>query len=425
MKILFFHLMPYSELPGDFAETARSVWVDIDPKLYDPVKGHQLYNDYLDELELAAQVGFDGIAVNEHHSNGYGLMPSPNLMASALARTTRNAAIVVLGNSLALYNPPIRVAEELAMVDVMSGGRLVAGFPVGTPMDTCYAYGMNPATLRDRYGEAHDLIMQAWTRDEPFTFNGAYTKLRSVNCWPRPVQKPHPPVWIPGGGSVETWQWCAEMDYVYCYLSYYGYKLGRKQMQGFWAHVKDLGLEPNPYRSGFTQFVAVADSEDEAYDLYRESAEYFYHRCLHVHGGYAEPPGYKTEATVRAGVLSQVEMAARGGPGGGGQGAAPRAGSKAALGALTFEKMVEAGYILIGSPTQVAEKLHHVATELHCGHMMVLCHFGNMSKELCFYNTRLFAEKVMPEVRDLFDDQWEDRWWPSGASNPSRVGVGA
>ena len=170
MKAISFHFMPYADLPADFTETSRSVWADIDPKLYDPVKGHAMYRDYLDELELAAEVGFHGVAVNEHHANGYGLMPSPNLMASTLARTTRDAAIVVLGNSLALYNPPLRVAEEFAMLDVLSGGRLVAGFPVGTPMDTCYAYGVDPATLRDRYDEAHDLIMAAWTRDEPFTW---------------------------------------------------------------------------------------------------------------------------------------------------------------------------------------------------------------------------------------------------------------
>ena len=73
-------------------------------------------------------------------------MPSPNLMAAMLARRTSNAALIVLGNSLALYNPPIRVAEEFAMLDVASGGRLVAGFPVGTSMDTNFAYGQNPAT---------------------------------------------------------------------------------------------------------------------------------------------------------------------------------------------------------------------------------------------------------------------------------------
>src|SRR5439155_1498116 len=151
-------------------------WVS-DAALRDPVRGHQLYNEYLDMLEYADQMGFDAIGVNEHHQNGYGMMPSPNLMAAALARRCQNANLLVLGNSIALYNPPVRVAEEFAMLDVISGGRLIAGFPVGTSMDINYCYGQNPATVRDKYREAHDLIIKAWAEREPFAWNGKYTKL--------------------------------------------------------------------------------------------------------------------------------------------------------------------------------------------------------------------------------------------------------
>ena len=118
MKLMWFHLMPYTELPDDFRDTNPSVWVDIHSSLFDPKRAHLMYNDFMDELEYAAQCGFDAICVNEHHSNGYGLMPSPNLIASSLARRTTDTAICVMGNSLALYNPPTRVAEEFAMIDV-------------------------------------------------------------------------------------------------------------------------------------------------------------------------------------------------------------------------------------------------------------------------------------------------------------------
>ena len=83
----------------------------------------------MDELEYAADVGFDAVCVNEHHSNGYGLMPSPNLIATSLARRTTDTAICVMGNSLALYNPPTRVAEEFAMIDCISGGPVDRGLP--------------------------------------------------------------------------------------------------------------------------------------------------------------------------------------------------------------------------------------------------------------------------------------------------------
>ena len=101
MKFLWFHLMPYKELPDDFKDKHPSVWVDIHSSLFDPKRAHHMYNDFLDELEFAAVCGYDAICCNEHHSNGYGLMPSPNLVASALARRTTDTAICVLGNSLA------------------------------------------------------------------------------------------------------------------------------------------------------------------------------------------------------------------------------------------------------------------------------------------------------------------------------------
>ncbi|MEL0003982.1 MAG: LLM class flavin-dependent oxidoreductase [Rhodospirillales bacterium] len=411
MKQLWFHLMPYTDLPEDFRDNHPSVWVDVHSSLFDPRKAHGMYNDFMDELEYAADCGFDGICVNEHHSNGYGLMPSPNLIASSLARRTSDAALCVMGNSLALYNPPTRVAEEFAMIDCISGGRLIAGFPVGTPMDTCYAYGQNPSMLRERYLEAHDLVMKAWKEPETFSFNGRYNQQRYVNIWPRPVQNdPHPPVWIPGGGSVETWQWCAEMDYVYCYLSYYGYKAGMATMKGFWEEMDRLGKDKNPYRAGFLQFVGVAETEEEAYKLYKEPAEYFYGRCLHVDPRYATPPGYTTEATMRAGIQGQVSRVA--------------SDNKTALAvdkkAREFDAILDNGYVIIGTPDQVADKLKEVARELHVGQLMLLLQYGNMSRDVAMYNTKLYADHVLPQLKDMWDDEWENRWWPKPMAQGQR-----
>ncbi len=404
MKLHFFHLMPYRFLPDDFAEKHRSVWVDVDSTLFDPVKGHQIYNENLDELEYADELGFDGICVNEHHQNAYGLMPSPNLMAAALARRTQNAALVVLGNSLALYNPPTRVAEEFAMLDCVSGGRLVAGFPVGTSMDTTFCYGQTPADLRDKYQEAHDLVMQAWTRPEVFAFNGKYTQLRYVNIWPRPIQQPHPPVWVPGGGSVETWEWVASHNYMYCYLSYFGHQRGLHVMKGYWDEVERQGKEPNPYRAGFLQFVAVSETDAQAEKDYAEHAEYFYNRCLHVYPGFADAPGYRTMRTVKAGLLSQFE----------------RGTAQAVSGGLKWKDMVENGYILAGSPESVSQQLEEAAKALRVGHMMVLLQFGSMPPELVRKNTELFAREVIPKVRGLWSE-YEDRWWIKPLSQHERV----
>jgi alkanesulfonate monooxygenase SsuD/methylene tetrahydromethanopterin reductase-like flavin-dependent oxidoreductase (luciferase family) len=319
----------------------------------------------------------------------------------------------VLGNSLALYNPPTRVAEEFAMLDVISGGRLIAGFPVGTPMDTCFAYGQNPSQLRERYLEAHDLVIKAWTEKDTFAFNGRYNQQRYVNIWPRPVQQPHPPIWIPGGGSVETWQWCAEMDYVYCYLSYYGYKAGKATMDGFWAEMERLGKDRNPYRAGFAQVVAVAETREQAIELYSQPAEYFFNRCLHVDPRFASPAGYSTEATQRAGLESMVKKAANA--------QSLIMGDKTNRG-MTMADFVERGYVVIGSPDEVVDQLNTLADDLNVGHLMVLMQFGNMGKELTQYNTKLFAEKVMPRLKTRFSE-WEDRWWPKPMDGNERAEI--
>jgi alkanesulfonate monooxygenase SsuD/methylene tetrahydromethanopterin reductase-like flavin-dependent oxidoreductase (luciferase family) len=222
------------------------------------------------------------------------------------------------------------------------------------------------------------------------------------------VQRPHPPVWIPGGGSVETWQWCAKMDYVYAYLSYFGFKDGRATMTGFWEEMKRLGKDLNPYRAGFLQFVGVAESREQAMELYREPAEYFYGRCLRVDPRWAMPPGYITEATQRAGIQGQI-----------GRAASLDARQKARA-TTQMEDIVERGYVIIGSPDEVAEQLTTVATDLNVAHLMMLLQFGSMGKDLAKYNTKLFAERVLPQLRGLFSE-WEDKWWPEPMAHADRA----
>ncbi len=398
MKFHFFNLMPWPYLPDDFRQKNRSVWVDVDSRLYDPVKGHRVYNEYLDLLELAADLGYDGVGVNEHHQNAYGMMPSPALMAATLARRTQDVTILLLGQSIALYNPPTRVAEEMAMLDVISGGRLVSGFPVGTSMDDNYAVGVNPATLRVKYQEAHDLILRAWAEPDTFAWNGKYYKLRYVNVWPRPIQKPHPPIWIPGGGSIETWDFCAENDYNYSYLSFSGYLRGEQLMAGFWHRMEELGKEFNPYQGAFAQQIVVGETDAEAQKLYEQHVRYFFERCLHVHGGFADAPGYRTEATIRAGFASQV-----------GTGIAS-AGSARALG-LSWKELIDEGFIIAGSPDSVTEQMENLVRRLRVGHIVALMHIGDMPYDKCAYSSELFAKKVMPRLRGFWKD-YEDRWSP-------------
>ena len=391
MRFTWFNLMPWPYLPEDFREKNHSVWVDIDSRLFDPAKGHQVYNQYLDLLEYAGTLGFDGIGVNEHHQNAYGLMPSPNIIAASLARRTDDVALVVLGASIALYNPPLRVAEEFAMLDCISGGRLVAGFPVGTSMDTNYCYGTIPGLTREKYKEAHELIKRAWAEREPFAFNGRYTKLRYVNLWPRPMQQPHPPIHIPGGGSLETFDFCIDNTYSYSYLSFGGYIRGQALMQGYWDRVAERNApDTSPYRAGFAQTICVAETDAEAERLYAKHVSYFYNRCLHVYPGFADAPGYRTIKTIQKGILSQYSP-------------------QTMFQELPWKELVDNGSVIAGSPETVRQRMEDLIQKLRVGNIFCLMQIGDMPKDKCMYSTRLFAEKVMPKLRNVFPEYADDR----------------
>ncbi len=137
MKIFGFHLMPHTDLPREHLDSADTSWVTLSNALFDPRHGHALYQRYLDELVCYDRAGFDGLCVNEHHQTPYGLMPSPNVAAAVLVPQTSckiallGNALPLLGNALPLRDHPLRVAEEVAMLDVISGGRIISGFVRG------------------------------------------------------------------------------------------------------------------------------------------------------------------------------------------------------------------------------------------------------------------------------------------------------
>ena len=177
----------------DFGATALM----FSNKHFDPVAGSRLYNQYIEHYKLAEEVGFDGIMLNEHHNAPFCMQAKCNVFASILAAITERVKIVLLGNPLPLADNPVRLAEELAMIDMVSKGRLVSGFVRGGGQEQL-ATGVNPAFNRERFEEAHDLIVRAWTQPGPFRWEGTHYQHRVVNPWAVPLQKPHPRIWIPG-----------------------------------------------------------------------------------------------------------------------------------------------------------------------------------------------------------------------------------
>src|SRR5277367_2103074 len=219
-----FHLMPYRDLPADFAQRYKSAYIDpIWFDVADPHKVGQYYNWTLDEFIHAARLGINGVCTNQHHQNVYGFMANPSLMGSVLAKQTNglNTAIVQLGSTLPSTSPPTRIAGEYAMLDRISGGRLVAGFPTGLPTDATISNGVVPLEQRERYREALDLVLKAWRAKEVFAWTRKHYQLPMVNLWPRPIQQPHPPIWIPGSGISSTAEFVVDRDYCFCSLHYF------------------------------------------------------------------------------------------------------------------------------------------------------------------------------------------------------------
>ncbi|PKB70057.1 MAG: monooxygenase, partial [SAR202 cluster bacterium Io17-Chloro-G5] len=184
---------------------------------FDPKVGARQYNEYLDEYEYCEEAGFDGLMLNEHHNTPTCLGATMNLEAAILARNTKKPKIVLMGNPLPTFENPLRIAEEIAEIDMISNGRVVSGFVRGTGVESLAA-NINPLHNRERFEEAHDLIIKTWTTPGPFRWEGKHYHFRVVNPFQTPLQKPHPPVWIPGLGSPQTLVWAAERGYPYIYL---------------------------------------------------------------------------------------------------------------------------------------------------------------------------------------------------------------
>jgi alkanesulfonate monooxygenase SsuD/methylene tetrahydromethanopterin reductase-like flavin-dependent oxidoreductase (luciferase family) len=255
--------------------------------------------------------------------------------------------------------------------------------------------------------EAHDLITQAWTRPGPFAFNGKYTKLRYVNPWPRPIQQPHPPIWLAGGGSIETWEMAAKYDYPYSYVSLAGYQSSKAQIERFWDVQLKAGRDDNPYLLSFAQVVMVGETDADAQASYETHCQNLFLKALHTPPYYLSVPGYMTKQSV----VAQMQRT----------GSTTPWSSKDRGAAPSWGEMLERGTVIGGSPTTVAERLRELMTEVRAGRLICLMQVQSMPTELAKRNLRLFAQEVLPRIEGLWDDRYEDHWWPANARGGSRA----
>lgn len=373
VQFSFFHLMPYPLLQEPTS------W-PVPHHLFDPVVGHRLYSEYLEEMALAEEMGFDWVGCNEHHSTPYGLMSNPNLIGTALAQRTSRVRLAMLGCLVPLLNP-LRVAEEYAMLDVMSGGRLIAGFIRGIPNEYI-AYGINPDESWERFEEAYDLILRAWTEPEPFAWEGKYYQFRAVSVWPRPFQQPHPPV-LMSGGSKESAVLAARKRAKIGIVQLVSLEDARENVELYRETAQENGWAPAPDDVLVGVHAHVARTDAEAQEVLGEAEAYFYRVLMDAssHANQLVLSGTHYYATEEA---RQFRLNRR------------RTHQQ-----ITIQDRVARNTVLCGSPDTVIRQIETIAKSVGCGAMNVNFKIGNISHEQVVRSMKLFAEEVLPHVREL------------------------
>ena len=273
MFIGHFTERPYQDQKsGVFGTTARPIPdLGITNEVYDPEVGAELYNRYLDERVYAEEMGFDGVMLNEHHSTPFCMGSVMNVEAAILARITKKVKIVLLGNILPIWDDPLFLAEELAEIDMISRGRLVTGWVRGTGRESV-SHNAQPPFNWERFQEAHDFVVKAWTTPGPYRWEGEHYNFRYVNPWAKPYQDPHPPIWIPGVMSKNTVEWSARHRYPYVMLA--TDLEPTKQSFEYYAEVAaEEGYEAGSQHRGYLFKVHVDETEELAYETAQKYVE--------------------------------------------------------------------------------------------------------------------------------------------------------
>ena len=334
----------------------------------------------LEQFQLADEVGFDWVTLAEHHFAPLSLTPNPMVMAGALTRSVKRARIALLGSNIPIQNP-VRVAEEFAMLDVLSGGRIIAGMLRGTSNEYV-TYNTNPAESRERFQEAMALIVRAWTEPQPFGWQGRYYEFRSISIWPRPVQQPHPPIYM-SGSSPEMGEFAAR-NHVSLGFAVTTLDLARAASRHYREQATLAGWQPCPddilYRVG----IHVAETDEQAFADLGEAAGVPAPRL----GGYARSNLSVDDAVARSGYYGRDLENQR--------------GRVRATGDLA--QRIERGQLLLGGPQSVAEQIRRLRDEIGCGVLDRVFSAGRDSiegRDKTLRAIELFGEKVLPRIRDL------------------------
>lgn len=373
MKFSQIHHMPYTGI-----DEAGLGW-PISNRRFDAETAMDLFRAYIDVKAACEECGFDEVGSNEHHMSPFGMMPNPNLIGAALIERTSRVRIFQCGNLVPLINP-LRIAEEYAMLDVMSRGRLTAGLMRGIPHEYV-AYNIPPDDSWGRMREAVELILRAWTEPEPFGWEGEHYKFRAVSIWPRPVQKPHPPL-VMSGGSPSSARFAAEFRAIMGILRVTNFGQAKELIRIYTEQARADGWEPGPDRFMVGVPTAVAETFDEAKRVLHEGTQYFFDV---LQGGINRAQQLVVQNTRYNAGDRNVRPLDR----------------DQQMKLSSVEDRIERGQVLCGTPDMVVEQIRRMYAELRHGHMNLIIKIGNMPDEFVMRSMRLIGESVLPHVRDL------------------------
>lgn len=393
LEFYAFTLWNYPYIPSE--DDMETFWINLPNKYYDPQIGYRHLKDYLDVFKLYEEYGFDGIVVNEHHATPGATTPSPNLNAALLIAKTERIPIAIIGNMLTAHLSPIRVAEEVAYLDIVSGGRVICGFVRGTGMEY-FSHPVDPSSARDKFWEAHDLILKAWTHHEPFAWNGVHYHVPTVNPWPRPLQQPHPEIWIPGVGSLDTIDIVAK--HRHRYMTVFAPKFFVKQQYSLFRRTAEekYGYQVKPNQLLASLPIHVAETDEIAHQEARAQMMWLYHRHLRVPPHLFFPPGFMEKRSFRHMVEARVKYNLKD------------------FTQLTYEDILEQGYAIVGSPQTVVEKLAEFCEDVGAGGVIgAASPFGPAPKWMTMKAMQIFAEEVMPHFRTDGRPVWANRDRPA------------
>ena len=377
VEVYFHSQQPYTHVTDEDLAKYEAGRLIFPNTYFDPQKAHVLYNEYHEQYAYADEVGIDGIMTNEHHSYYGNMKPSANLDAAVISKVTKRVKIAILGNIIPINNP-VRMAEEIAMLDCYSGGRLISGFVRGGATETLQA-GIDPTENRDRFEEAHDLIIKCWTNPGPFRYEGKYYHYRVINPWVLPIQKPHPPIWFPGGSSPESVIWAATHGYTYVNLgAIMDLTTELKQIYIDTAH--EVGYRPGPEHFGYQIRGLVADTDERAQELGRNFLWTQDHR-MRGPREHTDPPGYQSRAARNI----MMRRPAAGGP-----------GQK-----MTYERMQELNTVVVGSPETVIRKLTTTLERLSPGYLILIGGDGTVPHNETMRSIELLGKEVIPALHEV------------------------